>query len=95
MAEPIKPINPKELMEKRINKPAHQSVLIAINSILESKLKLNQLTIQIQEIEKGLTEKEKEEINWEDVFYLYEKAGWKVTMKGPLIKPESLTFIIP
>lgn len=88
MAANVRPLNPKEILEKRIA-DIPDAVLEAFNELIAKNFNGAYAIVRQNEVVKLLVEKKginKNEIfenHWLDVEDLYRKAGWKVEYDKP------------
>jgi hypothetical protein len=87
MAANVRPLCPKEVVEKR-KADIPDAVFEAFNELIAKNFNAAYAIVKQKEVvkllvEKGLKEKEIYEKHWLDVEELYRKAGWKVEYDKP------------
>ena len=87
MAANVRPLSPKEVVEKKINS-IPDAVFEVFNELIAKDFNgayaiVKQKEVVKRLVEKGLKEKEIYENHWLDVEDVYWKAGWKVEYDKP------------
>lgn len=87
MAANVRPLSPKEVVEKKINS-IPDAVFEVFNELIAKDFNgayaiVKQKEVVKRLVEKGLKEKEIYENHWLDVEDVYRKAGWKVEYDKP------------
>lgn len=87
MAANVRPLSPKEVVEKKINS-IPDAVFEAFNDLIAKDFNSAYAIVKQKEVvkllvEKGLKEKDIYDNHWLDVEEVYRKAGWKVEYDKP------------